>query len=150
MRLGWQKTTCQPLLPRKDSGLSVRIPSKTFFTCSVTPGNFTVIMWSYSLTLSSAASSQKSCFSLWLWAGASPELPGASGLGEDGWRSDLAAVGRGGSRKQAPREVIHPNGIKEVGSGGDGGLPNRVMGRDAFPISAQISSSPLLLHSALF
>jgi hypothetical protein len=71
-------------------------------------------------------------------------------LGEDRWRSDPAAVGRGGFRKQAQTEVIHPNSIEEVGSGGDGGLPYRVRERYALPIPDQISLLLPLLHAGLF
>lgn len=94
--------------------------------------------------------SQKCCFSFLSWTGASPDLPGVLGLGEDGWRSDLAAVGGGGSRKQAPSGIIHPNGKTEVGSGGAGSHPNRVRGRDALLFSVQISALPPFLHASLF
>ena len=80
----------------------------------------------------------KLCFSFLLWTGAFPELSGALGLGEDGWRSDPVAVGGGGSRKQTPSKVIHPNGKTEVESRGAGSSPNRVWGRERCP---SISSS---------
>ena len=65
-------------------------------------------------------------------------MGGALRLGEDGWRSDPVAVGGGGSRKQTPSEVIHPNGKTEVESRGAGSSPNRVWGRERCP---SISSS---------
>lgn len=65
--------------------------------------------------------SQKPCFSFLLQTGASPELPWALILREDGQRSALAAVDGGGSRTQALSEAIHPNGKTDVGSGGAGG-----------------------------
>lgn len=101
-----------------------------------------------SLSLSAEAGSWKSCFSLLLWAGSSPELFRALGLGEDGCRSYPAAVGRGGSRQQAQSELIHPNGIAEVGWG-DGGLPKRARGRNALPVPSQISPFLPLLSAGL-
>lgn len=122
MDLVWQNKTCQQLLPRKDGRFldhGGSLPtSKTFLTCPVTPGNFPLIRCLGSLALSAAAAgSWKSCFSLPIWAGFSPECSRSLGLGEDGWRSDPRAVGRGGSRKQTQRELIHPNGIAEVEPG---------------------------------
>ena len=113
--------------------------NKTFLTCSVTPGSFTRIRGSCSLTLLiySSAPGRPASHS---YCGLEP--PRALNLGEDGWRSDPAAAGGGGSRKQAPGRVIHPNGNTEVGSGGAGSHPNKVRGRDALPFSARIPVLP--------
>lgn len=94
--------------------------------------------------------SWKSCFSFKLETAVSLEPLWALRLGEDGWRSDPAAVGGGGSRKQAPSEVIHPNCKTVEGSRGAGCDPNRVRGGDALPFPAQISPLPPLLRAGLF
>lgn len=127
-------------------------PNKTFFTCSVTPGNFTRIRWPCSLTLltnSSAPGSPASHSYCGLEAfQSSLGLP--AWVKMDGDQIQQLWVEEGPGSRRRGSEVIHPNGNMEVGSGGAGCGPNRVRGRDALPSPAQISPLPLSLHAGLF
>lgn len=135
MGLVWQKsnTVTTSLEKLVDSGSCKKkkvFLNGTLFTCSVTPGNFIRIRWSHSLILVIYSSAPRNLASHSYHV---LELPQIS-LGFLAWvkMDGDQIVGGGGSRKQMPSRMIHPNGKTEVGSGGAGSHPNRVRGRDPF------------------
>lgn len=151
MGLVWQETIQQQLLlwqkwwTQSHKDFFFFSLNKAFFTCSVTPGNFTRVRWSCSLILLIHSGAPGSPASHSYWTGASPEQPG--------WRWMDMRSGSCARRsvQEAGRELGNSfNGKTEVGSGGAGSHPNKERGRDALSFSAQIPALPPFLHAGLF
>lgn len=91
--------------------------------------------------------SQKSCFSFLPCTGASPDLPGLLGLGEDGWRSDC------GWRRVQEADAKQDDSSKWQNRGGIWGSwkpPKQGKGERSLLFSVQISALPPFLHASLF